>query len=147
MSEQNQARKLIVVGIDGSPRSMDALRQAQRLAELMGCSLKAVMAWQYPMLGFPPIQWNPEEDAKDVLSQTVIDAFGGEVPSDLERVVVEGQPAQVLADASNGAEMLVVGSRGRGGFTGLLLGSVSSAVAAHAHCPVLITHWEPRNAG
>src|SRR3954449_548758 len=104
------------------------------------------MVWQYPMLGFPPIQWNPEEDAKGVLSQTVIDAFGGEVPPDLERAVLQGQPAEVLAEASRGAEMLVVGSRGRGGFAGLLLGSVSSAVAAHAHCPVLITHWEPGEA-
>jgi nucleotide-binding universal stress UspA family protein len=147
MSEQNQARQLIVVGVDGSPRSKDALRQAQRLAKVTGCSLKAVMAWQYPMLGLPPIPWDPEEDAEDVLSQTVIDAFGGEVPPDLERAVVQGQPAQVLAEASRGAEMLVVGSRGRGGFTGLLLGSVSSAVAAHAHCPVLITHGEPAEAG
>jgi nucleotide-binding universal stress UspA family protein len=138
VNEQNQPRKQIVVGVDGSPRSMDALRQA----DLMGCSLKAVTAWQYPMLRFPPIQWDPEVDAEDVLSQTVTDAFGGEVPADLERAVVQGQPAQVLTEASRGAEMLVVCSRGRGGFAGLLLGSVSSTVAAHAHCPVLITHWE-----
>lgn len=141
MGEQYTVHKIIVVGVDGSPRSKDALRQAQRLAEATGCHLKAVMAWQHSTLGFPPIAWNPEEDAEDVLTQTVSDAFSGEVPADLERAVVQGQPAYVLAEASRSAEMLVVGRRGRGGFAGLLLGSVSSAVAAHAHCPVLITHW------
>ena len=142
---QDQERKLIVVGVDGSPQSVAALRLGRRLAELTGCRLRAVTAWQFPVLrsDYPAIDWNPLEGPEQVISDTVDAAFGDDVPADMERAAVRGQAAHVLAEESRGAEMLVVGKRGRGGFKGLRLGSVSTAVAAHAHCPVLLTHHEP----
>ena len=139
------ARQRIVVGVDGSPLSLSALRYARKLADALGCSLEAVAAWQYHMaLGtFTPLDWTPEEDTRTLLEQSVREAFGDDIPADLRRSVHQGQAGHVLAEVSRGAEMLVVGSRGHGGFAGLLLGSVSSSASAHARCPVLIVHQEP----
>lgn len=135
--------KPIVIGVDGSEVSMYALREARELAELLGCPLKAVTTWEWPaMSGELPraLGWNPQQDAQDMLAGCLESVFGRTVPEWVEQVVREGPPARVLTDLSENARMLVVGSRGRGGFAGLLLGSVSSAVGAHAKCPVLITH-------
>ncbi|NKX53140.1 universal stress protein [Arthrobacter mobilis] len=147
MNGQTGSRKRIVVGVDGSEASLEALRTARDLARLKDCSIEAVTAWHHPVMvaDFPAVQWDPEVDARRILARAVQEAFGGDVPPDLRQTVTEGQAARVLADASRGAEMLVVGSRGRGGFTGLLLGSVSSAVASHARCPVLIVHDRERD--
>lgn len=145
MTEYNQNGKPIVVGVDGSPQSLEALRQARRLAELTGCPLKAIIVWEYSSMmdGMPgSLEWNPQDDAAQALADALDAAFGSDAPTHLEQVVVQGHAARVLTEESRGAEILVVGSRGRGGFAGLLLGSVSSAVAAHARCPVLITHQE-----
>ncbi|GAA1348494.1 universal stress protein [Arthrobacter koreensis] len=136
-------RKRIVVGVDGSELSLVALRTARRLADLLECRIEAVTVWSYPVALAVPIasaEWSPRVEAQSALEETLQAAFGQDVPEGLKKLVVSGQPVQVLVEASKGAEMLVVGSRGRGGFAGLLLGSVSSAAAAHAHCPVLIVH-------
>ena len=82
-----------------------------------------------------------ENRAQQVLADTVRDALGAEAP--VEQFVVQGHPAQALVDRSDQARLIVVGSRGRGGFTGLLLGSVSQHVVSHARCPVVVM---PRNA-
>jgi nucleotide-binding universal stress UspA family protein len=141
----------IVVGIDGSEQSLDALRWAGRLAARFGSRLDAVTAWEYPTsYGWTSIapDWNPADDMAKVLDEAVEKVFGDQPPAGLERHVREGAPAKVLLDASHGALMLVVGSRGHGGFAGLLLGSVSANVAEHASCPVLILHGdEPPPAG
>jgi nucleotide-binding universal stress UspA family protein len=79
---------------------------------------------------------------RQALDETVQAAFGDQPLPGLRREVREGGAARVLIEASRGATMLVVGSRGHGGFTGLLLGSVSSNVAEHAPCPVLIIHGD-----
>lgn len=141
----NEHGKRIVVGVDGSALSLVALRTAHRLAVLLECHLQAVTVWSYPAalaVPIPSTEWAPRVEAANALDETLAEAFGEELPEGLRKTVVAGPPAQVLIEASRGGEMLVVGSRGRGGFAGLLLGSVSSAVAAHAHCPVLIVHPE-----
>lgn len=133
----------VVVGVDGSTESIEALREGRAMAELMQAPLLVVAAWQWPAAsGELPelVGYNPEQEARQRLDETLGEAFGDGLPERLETTVQRGQPAQVLTELSRGARMLVVGSRGRGGFRGLLLGSVSSAVGAHASCPVLIMH-------
>lgn len=130
----------IIVGVDGSPASIDALRWAARQASLTGAEVKAVHAWEYPRAsgGYPiatAVDW--PSNARTVLDIAVTAAFGSQTDP-IAREVVEGHPAKVLIDAAADADLLVVGSRGHGGFVGMLLGSVSERVAAHAPCPVLV---------
>ena len=142
-ADAGQAR--IVVGVDGSVHSRAALRWAAQFAGVLGARLLAVTAWDYPLaLGWSvvPDDWDPAGDMQKILQETVTEAFGGNPPAGLQLQVNEGSAARVLIEASQGATMLVVGSRGHGGFAGLLLGSVSANVAEHAPCPVLIIHGD-----
>ena len=135
----------IVVGVDGSAPSEQALRWAVSLAATYGAQLEAVTAWEVPAAygwaSVPP-DWDPAGDMRKVLDDTVRAVFGDQPPAGLQRQVREGGAAKVLIEASRGALMLVVGSRGHGGFAGLLLGSVSANVAEHAPCPVLVIHGD-----
>ena len=143
--EENKQAERIVVGVDGSPSSKAALRWAARLAAATGASIQATIAWEYPETYGWPVGWNewhPEVDAAKVIQDTVDAVFGPERPTSLETVVSEGHARDVLLAASEGALMLVVGSRGHGGFAGMLLGSVSAACAEHARCPVLVVHGD-----
>jgi len=135
----------IVVGVDGSAASTAALRRAAHIAQALDCSLVAVTTWQFPQSwpGYSISDWSPEEDAKLIGAQAADDVFGAQHPEWFSIVIREGSPARQLLAESSGAEMLVVGSRGLGGFAGLLLGSVSSACAEHATCPVLVVHPRP----
>ena len=142
MDKQAEPRP-IIVGVDGSPTSIDALRKAAEIARAPDWPIEAITAWQFPFGydgTFPTDVWSPEEDAKRLLVAAVEVAFDAEQPKRLTMMTAPGPAASVLIEKSDGASMLVVGSRGRGGFTGLLLGSVSTACAQHAHCPVLIMH-------
>ncbi|MEO6996529.1 MAG: universal stress protein [Terracoccus sp.] len=141
-SERSQKPARIVVGVDGSEQSQLALRWAAQLAPCLDCRIEAVIAWLYPSIyGFAiPNGWDPGHDAQTSLEDAVDAAFDGARPKGLQLLVRQGLPAKVLLDAGVGARMLIVGSRGHGGFAGLLLGSVSSVVAEHAHCPVLVVH-------
>jgi nucleotide-binding universal stress UspA family protein len=133
----------IVVGVDGSPSSIDALRWAGYFAAAFGAWLDVVAAWEYPpTFGWAAIapEWDPVRDMTKVLEDSVAAVFGDQRPEHMALRVYEGGAAKVLLDASHGAVMLVVGSRGHGGFAGLLLGSVSANVAEHASCPVFIVH-------
>jgi nucleotide-binding universal stress UspA family protein len=134
----------IVVGVDGSDHSKHALRWAARLAERFDATLDAVSAWHVPVsYGIAPIPvWDPEADMAKCLTQAVDEVFGPDRPAGLELQVRQGNAAGILIDQSEGAFMVVVGSRGHGGFAGLLLGSVSAAVAEHAKCPVFVVHGE-----
>ncbi|MEO7194409.1 MAG: universal stress protein [Pseudonocardiaceae bacterium] len=142
------ARARIVVGVDGSEPSKHALAWARFLAQATGSGIVVVAAWQaftgYGWMGVGlapmPADWNPADDAEKALVATVDDVFGGHRPPGLEIMVREGNPAQTLLKQSEGARMLLVGNRGHGGFSGLLLGSVSAACIAHATCPVLVLH-------
>lgn len=93
-------------------------------------------------MGYPsvPIHYRPDKVAEHGLTEAVATAFGEDRPADLRALVRHGHPAKVLIDAGRDAEMLVVGSRGHGGFIGLLLGSVSTFCAVHASCPVVVVH-------
>jgi nucleotide-binding universal stress UspA family protein len=135
----------IVVGVDGSANSEQALRWAARIAADFGARLQAVTAWDFPAsygFGSVPQDWDPAGDMRKVLDETVRAVFGDQPPAGFQRQVREGNAAMVLIEASQGAMMLVVGSRGHGGFAGLLLGSVSANVAEHAPCPVLVIHGD-----
>jgi nucleotide-binding universal stress UspA family protein len=139
-------RRRIVVGVDGSAASLDALRWAGRLGTALGCELDAVTSWAYPMsygMTALPVEWIPADDAARALATALESAFGDDRPEGLRSRVVEGNPAAVLIEASADAELLIVGSRGHGGFVGLLIGSVSAACAEHAGCPVLVTRSAP----
>jgi nucleotide-binding universal stress UspA family protein len=138
MSDKNGRGGRIVVGVDGSPSSIEALCWAVRQARLTGGALEAVTAWSYPTsYGFPVIadvDW--EQGARTRLGEALDAAVGSD--ADVARRVIEGHAARVLVEASGGADLLVVGSRGHGGFTGLLLGSVGEHVVTHAPCPVVV---------
>ena len=135
----------IVVGIDGSDNSRRALEWALTEAKIRQARLTVVSAWQIPkaVLSSPVAMAAYDEDvwrseATETLRATLESVDLDELPAGLDRQVVEGPPAKVLLDTSSGADLVVVGSRGRGGFAGLLLGSVSQQVAHHARCPVVI---------
>lgn len=132
----------ILVGVDGSEPSIDALRRAAKIAGALGAPIEAITTWEFPILigGYYPAEWSPEEDAKNILDSAIAEAFPEGSPVSLTRTSVQGSAARVLIEQSTGAFMLVLGSRGHGGFAGLLLGSVSAACAEHAHCPVLVMH-------
>ena len=142
----------IVVGVDGSQSGQEALRVAVQEARLRGARLRAVTAWHMTAMagsaGFTP-GFDPallEESASAGLDAAL--AALGEQAHDIEieKVVRMGQPAQVLVGEARGADLLVVGSRGHGGFVGLLLGSVSHQCALHATCPIVIVHEPNRTA-
>jgi nucleotide-binding universal stress UspA family protein len=132
----------IVVGVDGSESSIAALRYAARLAEAFDAPLEAMITWTYPPFDGPlPVGgWYPDQEAAETLDAAVERAFGDSPPEGLTRKVIVGPAAGALIEVSDHCGMLVLGSRGHGGFVGLLLGSVSAACAEYAHCPVVVVH-------
>src|ERR1700722_8052199 len=143
--EHGDARR-IVAGVDGSASSISALRWAIRQAGLTGTSVAAVIAWHYPAAaaggGYGMVAGAEASDYREIAEKIIADAIGSALdPASRVRVrpsVVEGNSARVLIDASAGADLLVVGSRGHGGFTEALLGSVSQHCVQHASCPVVV---------
>ena len=141
---QTERGRRIVAGVDGSHPSLEALRWAIGQAELTGSSVDAVIAWQPSAasgLGWGAAMVGQTEYA-ELAEKTLAEAIS-RVADPASRVTVrpmvgEGNAAQVLLDASAGADLLVVGSRGHGGFAGALLGSVSQHCTHHAHCPVVV---------
>jgi nucleotide-binding universal stress UspA family protein len=144
---QPRGVRRIVVGVDGSAESKEALRWSLRLADMTGSAIDAVLAWQPPTSpGWAyPTDWNPADDAAKTLKLALAEALGGSMPSDIRPIVEEGNAVRVLLEHAKDAEMLVVGSRGLGGFMGLLLGSVSANCAERATCPVLVVHGGNRS--
>ncbi len=142
----------VVVGVDGSPASEQALAIAFDESSVRGVGLTAVLAWSQPSYAMPVHGGTLPESM-------LVEAFDGEdmrwlsealagwrekFPDvELRQVVRHGSPAEVLSAMSAGAELLVVGSRGRGGFQTLLLGSVSHAALHHAQCPVMVVRPQP----
>lgn len=140
----------IVVGVDGSPGARRALEWALEEAPLRAATVVAVHAWQLPyVVSTPlgvvsvPVDDDATAEAEAELA-AVIDEVAATHPSTpVERQVVFGSPAAALIEAGADAALIVVGSRGRGGFAGLLLGSVSHQLAHHAPCPVVIVRTPP----
>ena len=145
--QQTQRRGRIVVGVDGSAGSRAALRWAIRQAELTKACVDAVIAWQIPAaaagFGMAPMLPNDsldywEELAAKQLHGAIIDTVEPACGVSVTPTVRRGPAAEVLLDAAEGADLLAVGSRGHGGFAGMLLGSISQHCARHARCPVAI---------
>ena len=141
---QSGARS-IVVGVDGSPHSIAALRWAARRARVTGETIRATFAWRMPTVFAkpPPVTAGvpPTEIVRDAAA-VALDGYieDAALPLDVhvERVNVEGTAANALLAEGRRAELLVVGARGHEGFAGLLLGSVATAVVHHAPCPVAV---------
>lgn len=136
---------MIVVGVDGSAESKCALRWAVEEARKRQTPLRAVYAWLYPTVGgrgyIPSDLLDPEllrGRALELLRGAVDEAVGEQAHVEVECMAPEGSAARVLLEASSEAELVIVGSRGHGGFGALLLGSVSQQCAQHALCPVVI---------
>ncbi len=140
--------KQIVVGVDGSPASRKALEWASDEAVHHGSELVALMAYLVPppppssgTVAFQAAINSSEaanEAAKQLLMDTIRDVLGEDPPVLVHPRVKEGNAAKLLIDLSEEDDLLVVGSRGHGGFAGMLLGSVSQHVAAHAKCTVAV---------
>ncbi|PCG81390.1 universal stress protein UspA [Streptomyces sp. WZ.A104] len=134
----------IVVGVDGSEESVKAVHWAVRQAELTGDTVEAVNAWEYPatswasMMPGMPEDFDPQAVAAVSLTEALEEALGAEGAAEVSKIVVIGNPAQVLLERAKGARLLVVGARGYSGFKAALLGSVSLTVAQHAPCPVTV---------
>ncbi len=138
---------IIVVGIDGSAGSQAALRFAAAEARLRKAKLRLVAAWSLTYVAAPIGMMAPIDDAllpelqrnaRAVIDHAVAEVLGDATDIEIEKTIAEGSPAQVLVDAAQGADLLIVGTRGHGGFAGLLLGSVSQQIAHHAPCPIVI---------
>jgi nucleotide-binding universal stress UspA family protein len=148
---------VIVVGIDHSAGAKAALRFALEEARLRQATLRVVHAWQYGYIGatglegFLPAAGGELEDfrrgAAAALDETLREVVADQDDVAIERRVDQGVPAAVLVEESHDAELLVVGSRGHGGFAQLLLGSVSQQCAQHASCPVVIVRGKTEVSG
>lgn len=141
----------IVVGIDGSEGSFHALRWAIHEAECHRASLDVVAAWEYPLLGSAKgegllaaidfgkaVDWSRVRAEAEVALAETIAGITSDTDVAVDTRLVEGNASEVLLEAAEGAELLVVGARGRGGFSALLLGSVSSQCVQHSPCPVVV---------
>ena len=139
----------VIVGVDGSETARKAVRWAAREAKLRGMKLELVSAWEIPIYsyaygyGFGPaiseeMMKSLTERAEGHLAEALDEARAEAREVQIETIAVEGQPAKVLVEVAKSADLLVVGSRGLGGFRELLLGSVSQQCAQHATCPVVI---------
>jgi len=138
----------IVVGIDGSDESKGALRWAARQAEVTGVELRVVISWHISSMaygaGLPlPADLDFEGGSQEVLERTIKEVLGEGLSVPVTTQVVQGYPAPVLLEAAKGADLLVIGSRGHGAFTGMLLGSVSEHCVTHATCPVVVVRRPP----
>jgi nucleotide-binding universal stress UspA family protein len=139
--------KQIVVGVDGSKASRAALSWAYDEATHHSASLTVISTWHPPAMpmsppygSIPPEGYvsQPKRDALDLLQKLVADLEERNPPVDVRTAIEEGNPAEVLIEHSKEADLMVVGSRGHGGFAGMLLGSVSQHLVAHSECPVVV---------
>jgi nucleotide-binding universal stress UspA family protein len=139
--------KRIIVGVDGSESSKAALEWAYNEAAHHDAAITVIAVWQPPTMPLTPpygslppegYEGQPRTNALNLLEQSVRNLEPRTPVVDVRTLVEEGNPAEVLIEQSKEADLLVVGSRGLGGFRGMLLGSISQHVVAHAACPVVV---------
>ena len=133
----------IIVGVDGSPSSNAALEWAAQEAEIRGSTLELIHAWNYPNLGYEgyvAVLEDFEKDASALLNEVVASVRKNYPNLKLVSPLIQGPTAQTIMDRAKEADMVVVGSRGRGGFSALLLGSVGQQLVHHCPAPVVIIH-------
>ncbi len=134
----------IVVGVDGSDASIEALRTAGLIAAETGGSITAITTWRLPATSNATSATIPNlTDAAERTLASAVQTALGDRGQDVSKVVREGRAGQVMVHESRHADLVVLGSRGHGGFAGLLLGSVSKACAGAAECPTLIVRGTP----
>jgi nucleotide-binding universal stress UspA family protein len=139
------ARPLVVVGVDGSEHAERALVFAAEEAGRRGAAVRVVTAWHVPTAvygaGYAPMMSPSLEESEQEAAEHTAAAAAEKLRArglEAEVVVAHAQAADALVEASRDADLLVVGSRGHGGFAGLLLGSISQQCAQHAPCPTVI---------
>jgi nucleotide-binding universal stress UspA family protein len=139
--------KQIVVGVDGSDSSRAALHWAYDEATHHGATLTVVSTWHPPAMpmtppygSLPPEGYasQPKQEALNLLEKLIAALEARKPAVDVRTLISEGNPAEVLIERSKEADLMVVGSRGHGGFKGMLLGSVSQHLVAHSDCPVVV---------
>jgi nucleotide-binding universal stress UspA family protein len=149
VDQHNEQDRRIVVGVDGSEHAKAAMRWALTQARLTDATVEAVTAWQDPAMSGFSYGWSPmlfEGDSiatltEKTLNETIAEVTAGRANGqrvEIKTRVVQGHPAQVMVEASTGARLLVLGSRGHSTFAGILLGSVSQHCVQHAPCPVVV---------
>ncbi|MEU2900538.1 universal stress protein [Streptomyces sp. NPDC001273] len=145
---------LVVVGVDGSASSLAAVEVAAREAGLRGAGLRVVHAFIWPAMHVPlgPSPLGPPEGGirnlvERLLAEAVERARAVTPEVEVSHALVTGEPLTVLQSQSRSAELVVVGSRGMGGFVGLLVGSTAVHLAAHGRCPVLVVREQPAAEG
>ncbi|MGW1061207.1 universal stress protein [Micromonospora rubida] len=150
----NRSGAPVVVGVDGSASALDAVRAATREATARNRPLRVVHAFIWPLIGTPlgPVPGVPPEAglrnlAEEVIAEAVAEARKISAEVDVTGELVDGSPIPVLLRESRDAALVVLGSRGLGGFAELLVGSAAVQVSARADCPVLVVRGEPRADG
>lgn len=138
-SEAGTVAGVIVVGVDGSQSSRDAVVWAANQARLTGASLRAVASWRWPnyITRVPPGA-DPGADTARTLDEVLAAALTGQPELEVSRHVVEGPAGPALLTYAEDADLLVVGARGRAAFPGMLLGSVAEYCVRHGNCPVVV---------
>lgn len=146
MATGNGPGPQVVVGVDGSAESVEALRWAAAYAAATSATISAVLSWHYPAAagivppGIAPKPLTDEVRAtmREALDKALTEVFGTTTPPNVRAKIAYGHPAVVLVEESQHADLLVVGNRGHGAFAGMLTGSVSIHCVNNAHCPVVV---------
>jgi len=147
----NKNHGRMIVAIDESASCINALKWAKNNADDMGLSIHLINAWQYvypagdvlaggPALVVSYSSFDAEENAQLLMKKVIEKCFGHEPPQNLTSETINGLASHILIEASRDAQLLVMGSRGRGAFVEFIMGSVSRACSARAHCPVVIVN-------
>jgi nucleotide-binding universal stress UspA family protein len=150
MATEGGSAPLVVVGVDGSAESVGALKWAAGYAAATGATTTAVLSWHYPAAAGPapigkapkPISDEIRAEMQETLDKAVANVFGTPTPPGVQTKVAYGHPAVVLVEESQHADLLVVGNRGHGAFTGMLVGSVSIHCVTHAASPVVVVRGD-----